>query len=416
MTVGDLRVKQTRRHFLHTCANGLSGLAVGTGLLAQEVPKKLAIERIELFPVRFPTVMRFKFLESPKGATGRASVMIKVTADDGTVGWGESIPSQRWSYETLESALSTLDHYLIPVLIGMDPFDLDAIHAAMNREIGPGFSTGAPITKAGIDIALHDLMGKALGRNLAELWDRTTPDVLTLSWTLNPVTLDDLEPLIEKGQAHGFRHFNVKVGPDPGFDVEMCRIVKRLVPDGFLWGDANGGYDLETALEVAPKYADLGMDVFEQPIPSNHLTGYQALKRQGALPIIMDEGVVSPEDLTEFIALGCCDGAAMKPCRCGGLVSARRQIEILQDKGLMFLGSGLTEPDISLAASLILYGAYGLNYPAALNGPQFLGASVIADPFKPVDGTVNIPKGPGLGIQVDESALTELVEQSKGAV
>ncbi|HQN01805.1 MAG TPA: hypothetical protein PLL36_12045, partial [Candidatus Hydrogenedentes bacterium] len=146
MTVGDLRVKQTRRHFLHTCANGLSGLAVGTGLLAQEVPKKLAIERIELFPVRFPTVMRFKFLESPKGATGRASVMIKVTADDGTVGWGESIPSQRWSYETLESALSTLDHYLIPVLIGMDPFDLDAIHAAMNREIGPGFSTGAPIT------------------------------------------------------------------------------------------------------------------------------------------------------------------------------------------------------------------------------------------------------------------------------
>ncbi len=409
-------MKQTRRQFLGACAISATGLAFGTGVLAQAEQKKRTIARIELFPVRFPTVMRFKFLESPKGATGRASVLIKVTADDGTVGWGESIPSQRWSYETLESAVSTLDHYLIPVLIGMDPFDLDAIHAAMNREIGPGFSTGAPITKAGIDFALHDLIGKALGRNLAELWDRTTPETLTLSWTLNPVTLGDLEPLIEKGQAQGFRHFNVKVGPDPEFDIEMCRIVKRLVPDGFLWGDANGGYDLETALAVAPKYADIGMDVFEQPLPANQLTGYQALKRQGALPIILDEGVVSPEDLTEFIALGCCDGAAMKPCRCGGLVSARRQIEILQDKGLMFLGSGLTEPDISLAASLILYGAYDLNYPAALNGPQFLGASVITKPFKPVDGAVKIPKGPGLGIQVDESAVTALVEQSKAAL
>lgn len=409
-------MKQTRRQFLSNCAVSATSVAVGTGILAQAESEELTIERIELFPVRFPTVMPFKFLESPKGATGRASVMIKVTASDGTVGWGESIPSQRWSYETLESAVSTLDHYLVPVLIGMNPFDLDAIHAAMNREIGPGFSTGAPITKAGIDIALHDLIGNALGRNLAELWDRTTPETLTLSWTLNPKTLDDLEPLIEKGQAQGFRHFNVKVGPDPEFDIEMCRIVKRLVPDGFLWGDANGGYDLETALAVAPRYADIGMDVFEQPIKINHLTGYQALKRQGALPIILDEGVVSPEDLTEFIALGCCDGAAMKPCRCGGLVSARQQIEILQDKGLMFLGSGLTEPDISLAASLILYGAHGLNYPAALNGPQFLGASVITEPFTPVDGAVKIPKGPGLGIQVDESKVTELVEQSKGTV
>jgi L-alanine-DL-glutamate epimerase-like enolase superfamily enzyme len=258
-------------------------------------------------------------------------------------------------------------------------------------------------------------MGKAAGCNLAELWGRTAPDRLTLSWTLNPKTLDDLEPLIEKGRARGFENFNVKVGPDPKFDIEMCRIVKQQVPDGFLWGDANGGYDVETALEVAPKYADIGMDVFEQPLKVNRLTGYQALKRQGALPIIMDEGVVSPEDLKEFIALGCCDGVAMKPCRCGGLVSARRQIDILHEKNLMFLGSGLTEPDISLAASLILYGAYGLKYPAALNGPQFLGASVITEPFKPVEGTVRIPKGPGLGIEVDEKKVAALVEQSKAA-
>ena len=79
----------------------------------------------------------------------------------------------------------------------------------------------------------------------------------------------------------------------------------------------------------------------------------------------------------------------------------------------MFLGSGLTDPDVSLAASLILYGAYGLAYPAALNGPQFLGTSVITKPFKPVGGRVSVPTGPGLGIEVDEEKVRALVEQSR---
>ncbi|MCL4218297.1 MAG: mandelate racemase [Candidatus Hydrogenedentes bacterium] len=402
--------KFARRAFLKTMAAGITSM--GMWAWAEDV-KPLKIERIELFPVRYSTVMRFKFFEGPTSGAGRAAVLIKVTADDGAVGWGESVPVPRWSYETLEGAMSTLDNYLIPVVTGMDVFDLHGIHDAMNKEIANSFSTGAPITKAGLDMAIHDLMGHAAGRNIAELWGRSLPDELVLSWTLNPKTLDEIEPLIEKGKERGFENFNVKVAPDPKFDLEMCRIVKRAAPDGFLWGDANGGYDLAAALEVAPKLADAGMAVFEQPIPANQLTGYQQLRQQGALPIIMDEGVVSPSDLIEFMKLGCMDGVAMKPARCGGLVSSRQQIEIMERAGLKFLGSGLTDPDVSLAASLILYGAYGLKYPAALNGPQFLGESVITEPFVVNGGKVRIPKGAGLGIEVDEDKVHALVEASK---
>lgn len=377
-----------------------------------ESETRLTIERVELFAVRYPTVMRFKFFEGPTSGGGRPAVLIKMTASDGSVGWGESVPIPRWSYETLEGAVSTLERYLIPVILGKSIFDLEGVHAVMNREVAPSFSTGAPITKAGIDLALHDLIGKATGRNVAELWGRTLPEDLVLSWTLNPVTLDDIEPLIEAGRERGYAHFNVKVAPDPAFDVEMCRIVKRLVPDGFLWADANGGYDLPTALAAAPRLADIGVPVLEQPLPSNQLTGYQALRKQGALPIIMDEGVVSPTDLIEYIKLGCCDGVAMKPARCGGLTSSVRQVEILEDADLMFLGSGLTDPDVSLAASLILYGAFGLQYPAALNGPQFLGESVLRDPFTVTDGRVRVPRGPGLGIAVDEDKVRDLAARS----
>ena len=211
--------------------------------------------------------------------------------------------------------------------------------------------------------------------------------------------------LIDEGKRRGYRNFNIKVAPDPKFDIELCRMVKKLVPDGFLWADANGGYDEATALQAAPKLAEAGVAVLEQPLPASRLSGYQKLKKQAALPIIMDEGVVNCAELEEFIKLGLLDGVAMKPARCGGLTEARRQIELLEKHGLMFLGSGLTDPDLSLAASLLLYGAYDLKFPAALNGPQFLDGSILKAPLEVRDGSMAVPTGPGLGVEIDPSKL-----------
>ena len=364
------------------------------------------IARIEAFPVRYPVVGRFKFFEGPHGrSAGRYCVLVKLTADDGTVGWGESVPSPRWSYETLESVYYTLTRYLAPLLAGRDPFDHDGIFQVMNQEIGPSFSTGQPICKAGVDLALFDLTGKLLGQNAAQRWNRKGKDRLAISYTLNPKSLDDVEPMVAEGRDRGYHHFNVKVAPDLKFDLELCKRVKALVPDGFLWADANGCYDEATALAAAPKLANLGVPVLEQPLPANRLEGYRQLKKQGALPIIMDEGVVSTVELEEFIKLELLDGVAMKPARCGGLAEARRQIEIVLREGLMFLGSGLSDPDFSLAGSLILYGAYHLAYPAALNGCQFLDGSVLERPFEVKDGFLDVPAGPGLGVQVDEAKI-----------
>lgn len=397
-----------RRGFLGRSMVWAGGMAWGSTLWgAQE--RRVKIERIETFPLLYPVIGRFKFFEGTAGRpAGRAAVLVKITADDGTVGWGQSVPVPRWTYETLETVVSTLNQYFAPELVGRDPFDLEGIEKVMSQVIAPSFSTGQPLARGGIDLALFDLTGKLLGQNAATRWKRTGRSRLTLSWTLNPQTLDDVEGLVEQGKARGYRHFNVKVAPDPKFDVELCRLVKRLVPDGFLWADANGGYDEATALAVAPRLAELGVPVLEQPLPPNRLNGYRRLKQQGALPILMDEGIVSHVELEEFIRLKLLDGVAMKPARCGGIVEARRQIEMVLDAGLMFLGSGLTDPDVSLAASLVLYGAYDLKYPAALNGPQFLQGSVLRTPFEVKDGEIAVPQGPGLGVEVDEARMAAL--------
>ena len=395
----------TRRTFLRQTAAAGAALFIKSGIRARAAtnPK---IQSIETFPLIYPTIGRFKFFEGPKGrATGRPAVLVKITAENGAVGWGQSVPIPKWSYETLETVHSTINRYLAPELIGLDSADGAAIQSVLNSNIAPSFSTGQPICKAGLDLALADLNGKLQKENAAQSWKRKGRDHIALSWTLNPRTLDETEGLITQGKARGYKHFNVKVAPDPKFDLELCRIVKRLVPDGFLWADANGGYDETTALEVLPKLAKIGVAVLEQPLPANRLTGYQRLKKQGALPIIMDEGVVSSVELEEFIQLGCLDGVAMKPARCAGLTDARRQIALVQNAGLIFLGSGLTDPDVSLAASLILYGAYDLKYPAALNGPQFIEGSVLQKPFQVVDGKLAVPTGPGLGVDIDESKI-----------
>jgi L-alanine-DL-glutamate epimerase-like enolase superfamily enzyme len=359
--------------------------------------------------VIYPMKGRFKFFDGPEGRpSGRPAVLVKITAEDGTVGWGQSVPVPRWSYETLESVHTTIVRYLAPDLIGLDPADAAAIAQVMRTNIAPSFSTGMPICKAGIDLALADLNGRLAGRNVAEMWNRKGRRAIDLSWTLNPRRLDEVEGLIEAGKALGYRHFNVKIAPDPKFDLELCRIVKRLVPDGFLWADANGGYDEAVAMEIAPKLAELGVPVFEQPLPANRLTGYQRLKKQGALPIIMDEGVVSSVELEEFIKLECLDGISMKPGRCGGLTDARRQIEVAREAGMMVLGSGLCDPDVSLAASLILYGAYDLEGPAALNGPQFIDGSVLRKPFTVRKGRLEVPTGPGLGVEVDQTMIEKI--------
>ena len=399
----------SRREFLALFGIGAAGAVMNSLAGAAGALKTMTIARIDAFPVVYPTAGRFKFLEGPEGRpAGRPAVIVRVTANDGTLGWGESVPIPSWSYETIESAATAIERYLAPRLLGRDAFDLAGAHRAMDAAIAPSFSTGMPIAKAGIDLALHDLVGRAAGETLAQRWGRPGGGSITLSWTLNPKGLDDLDGLIDEGWRRGYRNFNVKVAPDPAFDQELCRRVKERVPDGFLWADANGGYDLATALEVAPKLADIGVAVLEQPLRPNRLAGYRELKEQGALPILMDEGVVSAADLVEFIRLGLLDGVAMKPARCGGLLPARRQIEILLDAGLMVLASGLTDPDISLAASLVLYGAYEYRLPAALNGPQFLSASVLREPLAPRDGALAVPAGPGLGIEVDEAKVEAL--------
>lgn len=372
-----------------------------------------SILRVDVGRYDFDLVGDFKFFR----AGVRPSVFVRLTDEDGVEGWGQSVPVETWTYETIESVETTLRHYLAPAVLGADPSDIAGIHERMERAIRPSFSVGQPLCKAAIDLACYDLWGKQTGRSVADLLGGAKRKDVKLSWTIQSPTLDVAEQQLTLAQSRGYDSFNIKLGypQTPEYDLELVQTVYRFAPAGFHWADANTSYDIETALHIAPKLADIGLNALESPLPPNRIRDYQALRQQGALPILMDEGIVSPVETAEFIALGMLDGVAMKVARSGGLWNASRIITQLHDSGLHLYASGLTDTDLSLAASLHLFTWAGLQHPAALNGPQYVADKGASDPaFRANGDTIHVPSLPGLGFAVDERIESSLTVAAIG--
>ena len=365
------------------------------------------IARVEVGRFDYDLVGEFKFFT--KGV--RPSIVVRLTDDNGVEGWGQSVPIETWTYETVESVETTLRHYLAPVILGADPSDLAAIHERMDRAIRPSFSVGQPVCKAAVDLACYDLWGKQTDRSVSELLGGARKRQVPLSWTVNSPTMADAEAQLALGKARGYDSFNIKIGypQTPQYDLQLVSMVCGFAPGGFHWADANTSYDVNTALVMAPKLADAGLQGLESPLPPNLIRGYQTLKRQGALPILMDEGIVSPVEVAEFIALDMFDGIAMKVARCGGLWNASQIVALLRESNLLVFGSGLTDPDLSLAATVHLFAWANLDLPTALNGPQYIAGRGTTDPaFRASGDMIPVPTGPGLGITIDAPAEKSL--------
>lgn len=369
------------------------------------------IVKVEIGRFDYAVVGEFKFFKPGlDGRVTRPSVLVRLTDENGVEGWGQSVPVPTWTYETVESVLTTLEHYLAEVVLGRDPADFAGLHVAMNTAIRPAFSVGQPLCKAALDLACHDLAGKQRG---VAAWQLFGPPhgirpALTLSWTVASPKIETVERQLAEGRARGYLNFNIKVGAPQSadYDLALARKVRAFAPDGFLWADANTGYTPAEALAMAPRLRAAGVDVLESPLPPTQIRGYQALKKQGSLPVLMDEGIVAPEVAAEFIALDMLDGIAMKPARNAGLWPSVQIINQLRARGLMVLGSGLTDPDLSLAAAAQLFTWAGITHPSALNGPQFLADTLASAQLKPAADQLTPPAGPGLGLTLDSRAVT----------
>ena len=334
------------------------------------------------------------------GASAGHHIYVKITTDDGYLGWGEQRALPSWSYETAESITSAIRYHLAPALIGRNPLMLNEIYQEMYQTLKPAVSNGQPFAKAAIDIALHDLAGRILGVPVHVLLGGKRHNTLPLCYALS---IDTPEIMALKAKALlPCKCFKVKVAGHPKVDEERLRAIHDVLPDAVLWIDANQSYIPSQVIELLARVSDI-REVYclEQPVSSQDWFGMKRVREQVRLPIAIDEGCFSSFDLAKIARLECADAVVLKICKSGGLRECLKSATVAEANSLELLGSGLTEAGIGFVAAIHLFSTLKLVLPAELNGPVFLD-SMAVNGLEIRDHVVTVPDGPGLGVTLDE--------------
>lgn len=373
------------------------------------------IENIEVFPIRLPITNTFRFASGSAGKAGDTApfVLVKLTDNEGEVGWGEGRPMPQWSYETAESITTTIRHYLAPALLGQEITDRWGLHRRMHSAIGRGPSTGFPIAKAAVDMAVHDVCARSAGQSLRTyLGGSSERNTVVLSYTLTAHEVEAVRREILNAMERGFRHFNFKAAVTPETDIALAKVIRQTAgPDAFVWADANQGFEPHEALTVARSFAEAGVNVLEQPFPADQLHLMRRLRSQCSIPLAVDEASVSPADFFHYAAEGLVDYLVVKVTRSGGLWPSLHQVAVASSAGLPFLVSGLTDGFLTKLAVCQLAAAFGHRGPAGLNGSQFVNeAALYPDkPEREFDATVHLGEQIGIGVHPDPQAVEQFL-------
>ena len=372
------------------------------------------IARLEVFPVGLPVTRGFRFSSGSAGATGDKAwiVLVKLTDSAGRVGWGEGRPMRQWHYETIETAVTTLREYLAPAVLGCEVWDRAGLHRRMHSAIGRGPSTGQPVAKAALDLAVHDLCAKIAGVPLrALLGGSSAPCELALSWTCTAHTEEEAVKDVEDGLAAGFQHFNFKAAVTPETDLAVARTIAQRAPAGaFLWADCNQGLKPQDALHLAEALFGLGVGLLEQPFAADQMHLMERLRSRTSIPLAVDESCVSAGDFFAYARAGLVDYLVLKPTRSGGIWPTQLQVGVAQSAGLSSIVSGLTDGLLTKMAVSQVAAAAGVTRPMALNGSQFLDESALYPQKSRHEhhASVHLSDTPGIGVEPDEAAVRAL--------
>lgn len=370
------------------------------------------VREVEVFPASVPVTRTFNFASGSAGRTGDAArlVYVKVTDSEGRVGWGEGRPHPQWSYESPSSVAGVIEEHLGQAITGMDIWDLRGLHRRMHAAVGRGPSTGFPVAKAAVDLAMHDLCAKAAGLPLrCFLGGTIEADTVELSWTIAVGGADEVDAEIARGREAGFRQFNFKVGSHPLPEEELLaqKVVEATEPGLMVWADANQGLPPAQAAELCSRLHERGVDVIEQPLAADQLHAMRTLRRRTPLRLAVDEASVSPSDFFQYVREDLVDFLVIKLTRSGGIRPTMDQVAVANAAGLPLLVSGLADGMLVKTAACQVAAACGYRGPAVLNGSQFMDDSALFPAKADVErgNTIHLGGALGIGIEPDEAEL-----------
>jgi muconate cycloisomerase len=373
----------------------------------------------ELFIISLPNRRHHSWASKMTAPIGHHAI-VRLDTDEGISGWGEAPAGITWGGshmryfgEAPQTVCLIIENYLSSVITGQDPRDMAVIHDSMDKAV-----KGHPYAKAAIDIACHDIAGKAAGVPVYRLLGGQFRDRIEVAHSLGIMPVDKCVDEAVAAVEEGARTIKCKTGLDPDRDVEVVRrLRKRLGDDIKIRVDANEGYqDVWQAIRVTRRQEEYNILLCEQPVMGARELGLVAERIN--TPVMADESAWTSHDILELVQHKAAAYLSCYVTKPGGLYRAKQQADLAETLSLCCDIGGSIESGIGNAANLHLGAATRIailpsvcptSKPAGSKGPAIAGCyyldDLIIEPFKFEDGSVLVPEGPGLGIEVDVEKL-----------
>ena len=339
-------------------------------------------------------------------------LLIRIETNEGIHGYGEVDTSPEVGKAVVTAEMSHASCYgLREVLVGMDPFDVEQIWERMYRMSNYYGRLGVVMhTMSGVDMALWDILGKALGKPVHKLLGGSfCQTIRAYASTLMPDTEQDIRELVARYTGQGFPAMKFGYGPlgkDVRKDIRLAAAAKEAAGANIaVMIDIGHGYTLKTAMQAAQEFERLGIYWMEEPFPPEAIHDYQRLCDSTSLRIAAGEQDVGRWTFRRLIWDAHLDVLQPDISRVGGLTEAKRIAYMAHEMNRLCVPHAF-RTGILVAACLHLI--------AAIPNSAFLEFSVtdsvlrrelLVEPFKVVAGMVAIPDKPGLGIEINQETL-----------
>ncbi len=364
----------------------------------------MKITRIETIPVEVPLNPKRAIRSSLGYHLTSPFVFIKVHTDEGIIGLGEISCTPIWSGEDYVTSVHLIERMLSPHLIGANPTEIERLTRKMNTVLA-----GNTFTKAGIEMAFWDILGKVASLPVYRLLGGPVRDFVTTKFSISGDTPERAAELALWAVGQGFRAMKVKVGLVPEEDFARVRAVREAIgPDIRLGVDANGGWSPRVAIPMIRRLTEFNIFFAEQPVSAADVAWLADVRSQSQVPIMADESVFTLQDAMSVVRAGAADVLSVYVGK-GGIGSARKVASVAEAAGITCTVGSNLEMGVATAAMIHLAmatpGIGAEEFPCDIIGPFYYDDQLLQEPLLLEGGKARPFEKPGLGIELDDERV-----------
>ncbi|WP_164525428.1 muconate/chloromuconate family cycloisomerase [Siminovitchia acidinfaciens] len=372
----------------------------------------IRIKRIHTKILDIPIKRPHQF--STEKVSAKSFVLIKVELSNGVVGIGEgTTPGIWWNGESVETMKLVIDRYAAPLLLGENPVFIEKLMQKLNRQIRANH-----FAKATVEMALYDALGKMYGVPVHQLLGGLHLEKIPVRWALASGTPEgDIEEAISHVDAGHYDNFKTKSGKESPDDdaLRNIRIAEGIRGRSSIGIDPNGSWDKVTVMKWMDAFFESGIDFLEQPLPPEDIRGLAQLAAMKKVPIMADESLATVQDAMRLAEEKAADIFSLKIHKSGGMKNTVRIAGIAQAAGISCFGGTSLESSIGTAACVHAYASISnLDYGSELFGPGWLADDPVKNPLTIKDGSILVPAGAGLGVELDEKKVRKYERKEEG--